>query len=132
MRKLIGCGVLKHRSPKLYGQYNYIVRTGPLSFPGVKPSQPGVALVVYRYKPGSGTSYTHLDVGGTFAINGHSYAGHPTTASKETVTVSADGHSGTWTEPDGLRNYPAKPMKPVPGFAFKATWHCSTVYQFHD
>lgn len=132
MGTLIGCGVVKHRSATPYGRYNYIVRTGPLSFAGEKPAQPTVLLVLYRYEPGSARSYTHLDVGGAFAINGHAYAGHPTSASAEQVTVSADGHSGTWMDPDALRNYPAKVMKPLSGFAFQATWRCSTVYHFHD
>jgi hypothetical protein len=132
MGTLIGCGVVKHRSATPYGRYNYIVRTGPTSFPGEKPTRPTVLLVVYRYTPGSARSYTHLDVGGTFAINGHAYAGHPTSASTERLTVSPDGRSGTWMDPDALRNYPATGTKPMPGFAFRATWHCSTVYHFHD
>jgi hypothetical protein len=132
MGTLVGCGVLKNKKATPYGRYTYIVRTGPSSIPGVKPARPDVLLLVYRYKPGSGASYTHLDVGGTFAINGHAYAGHPTSASTESVRISSDGRSGTWTEPDGFRNYPAKVMKPVPGIAFKATWHCDAVYQFHE
>lgn len=129
---LIGCGVLKHKVSKPYGLYTYIVRTVPLTFPGVKPKGPGVALAVYRYKPGSATSYTHLDVGGDFAINGHVYASHPYSTSNEMVTISSDGRSGSWIDPDAFRYYPAKSLKPVSGFRFKASWHCSTVFHFHD
>jgi hypothetical protein len=130
---LVGCGVVKHKVPTPFGQYTYVVRTGAgTTIAGQKPLHPNVLLVVYRYKPASTSSYTHLDVSGAFSFKGRVYAGHPNSASKEAVKISTDGRSGTWVEPDGFRNYPAKMLKPLTGFAFKASWHCSTVRQFHD
>jgi hypothetical protein len=113
----------------IFGAYIYEVRkvTGLFAvLPGVKPDSSGVLLQVDHFRPTATTfTYRQIDVSGTFAINGHTSGGG--VSSTSAVQIRNGGRSGTWTEPQAHRNYPARNNRPVPGFSIHASWHCDTV-----
>jgi hypothetical protein len=130
-----GCAVIKKQDKAIYGAYEYEIRdlegATTALIPGQKPQGPSLLLTVDHYRNGSSSgTYRVLDVSGTFALHGRSYGGGASSTS--IVKIKNGGRDGTWTEPQGHRDYPSAHGATVAGFSFRATWHCATVFHLTE
>jgi hypothetical protein len=130
-----GCAIIKTQNTAIYGAYQFEVRdlegATTALIPGQKPQGPSLLLTVDHYRNGSSSgTYRVLDVSGTFAIHGRSYGGGALSSS--VVKIKNGGRDGTWTEPQGHRDYPSSHGATVAGFSFRATWHCATVFHLTE
>jgi hypothetical protein len=121
-----GCAIIKqHGSGKtLRGAYNFVVRfigKNPVIEPGIKPAGPWVLLEVDHFRSGV-TSYSKLDVSGSFTTNGRTYGGGGSAAT--VVRMRNGGRDGAWTSSDATRSYPSI----LSGLKLVASWHCSTIF----
>jgi hypothetical protein len=67
----------------------------------------------------------HIDVSGKGydSINGHAYS---VSGTYSVAQVRDGGRSGTYTDRQAYRLYPAKLNQQIAGVTIHATWHCTT------
>jgi hypothetical protein len=125
-----GCVVVKHTNKSivsLFGTYSLEVGINSPVVPpgaGIKPRGQGVILTIKHYLPGSVVTYKTPNVGGGFSINGHAYS---VSGAYSSAQVRDGGRSGTYTDRQAYRLYPAKLNQQITGVTIHATWHCSTI-----
>jgi hypothetical protein len=125
-----GCVVVKHTNKSvasLFGTYSLTVSVNSPVVPpgaGIKPRGQGVTLTIKHYLPGSASTYKSPNVGGGFSINGHAYS---VSGTYSVAQVRDGGRSGTYTDRQAYRLYPAKLNQQIVGVTIHATWHCSTI-----